>query len=136
VLIQSQPIDFSLLQPSTLVFLDTIFYDIFTNSQGTTPILSRAGFRSLWQRGDVNFPGKQTYDKVPIVETFTPAVRDANLGRGLVVYLSKLVKRKVGQWEEGERRFFKWAVGIARDVLEVGSTVQAVEEKDLMDWGE
>jgi hypothetical protein len=78
----------------------------------------------------VNFPGKQTYDKAPIVETFTQAVRDANLAGGLVSYLRTFIKRRVGQGEEGERRFFKWAIGIARDVLEVGSRDQVMEEEE------
>jgi hypothetical protein len=77
----------------------------------------------------VNFPGKQTYDKAPVVETFTQVVRDANLARGLVAYLRTFIKRRVGQGEEGERRFFKWAVGIARDVLEVGGMDQVMEDE-------
>jgi len=113
-----------------------LFYDIFTGSQGNTPVLSRAAFTALWQRGDGNFPGKQTYDKDPIAKAFMPAARDPELSKGLGIYLSKFVKRRAGQGEEGEKRFLKWAVGIARDVLEVGSTVQTTVRGEEMDWDE
>ncbi|KIM20855.1 hypothetical protein M408DRAFT_81406 [Serendipita vermifera MAFF 305830] len=133
-----RPINFTLLQPNTLGFLDTLFYDIFVNSQGPTPILSRTGLATLWQRGDTSIIGKAKYDKGQIVETFMPAIRDGDLAKGLIVYLSKFIKRKVGQGEEGERRFFVWAVDVAKEVLEMSSStaVHSSKGKDDMDWEE
>ena len=115
-------------------FLDTLFYDIFVDSQGPSPILSRTGLTALWQRGDTSIIGKQKYDKVQVVEIFMPAVRDPNLSKGLIVYLDKFVKRKVGQGEDGERRFFSWAVDTAKEVLDIGSTAQSTKGKDGTEW--
>ncbi|KAG8803249.1 suppressor of glycerol defect [Serendipita sp. 398] len=116
-----KPIDFLRVKPETQGFLDTMFRDIFVNSQVHAPLLSSTGLASLWVRND--------HRKEPLEKLALQATHHGALAQGLLLYFSKLTKRCASKMKPGESKFFTWAAGTVKEALETG--ISLVPSNDM-----
>lgn len=104
----SQPLDFITLKSPTREFLDTLFLDMFANSQAQVPLLSKFGLHQL------------KHSKRPIEEIVLKAVRHGTLARGLVVYFTGMERRLIPRLEGNEKAFYEWCLETGKEVIETG----------------
>lgn len=106
--IRSQPVDFTILQAQSRVFLTQLLTHAIISTQLSTPLLSN---------DPKGYP--DTHNRGPLEEVFIKATRVPALALGLIYFIGEMDHADLA--EGGE--FLKWARKVALDTLKTGMDV-------------
>lgn len=120
--VQTQPVDFTVIEPQTHIFLRDFFTSLFLSTQSSRPVLNPTGN---------GLP--DTKDSRSLEEVFIKVARIQALAMGIVYFLTETFGEGIGrrgravQSPGGEDRpddaLLRWASGIAVDTLRTGLDV-------------
>lgn len=105
-----QALEFGNMDLQTQVFLDTLFLELFVNSQVNVPVLSASSRASVWSQ--------EKHDRRSIEEVMLKTARHEPLCQGLQLYFTRFGARCFPAMESKEEKFFVWALETATNALE------------------